>query len=115
GSRPCRMAESSSYRPLDRRPLAARNWRVSHLLTTALVRLGVSPNAISIAGMLCAVAAGGCLAATRFSPDWVRWWWLLGATLIVARSLANMLDGMVAVASGKASPVGELFNEVPDR
>jgi phosphatidylglycerophosphate synthase len=26
-----------------------------------------------------------------------------------------MLDGMVAVESGVASPVGELFNEVPDR
>ena len=26
-----------------------------------------------------------------------------------------MLDGMVAVESGAASPVGELFNEVPDR
>jgi phosphatidylglycerophosphate synthase len=26
-----------------------------------------------------------------------------------------MLDGMVAIASGRASAVGELFNEVPDR
>ena len=27
----------------------------------------------------------------------------------------NMLDGMVALASGRASKVGELYNEVPDR
>jgi len=29
--------------------------------------------------------------------------------------IANMLDGMVAIGSGKASAVGELFNEIPDR
>ena len=37
------------------------------------------------------------------------------AVLMQLRLLANMLDGMVAVESGVASPVGELFNEVPDR
>jgi phosphatidylglycerophosphate synthase len=31
------------------------------------------------------------------------------------RLLANMLDGMVALQTGQASPVGELFNEIPDR
>jgi phosphatidylglycerophosphate synthase len=31
------------------------------------------------------------------------------------RLLANLLDGMVAVGSGTASRVGELFNEIPDR
>ena len=29
--------------------------------------------------------------------------------------MANLLDGMVAIGRGVASPVGELFNEVPDR
>ena len=29
--------------------------------------------------------------------------------------LANLLDGMVAMGRGVASPVGELFNEVADR
>jgi phosphatidylglycerophosphate synthase len=40
---------------------------------------------------------------------------LAGALLIQLRLLANMLDGMVAIEGGKASPVGELYNEVPDR
>ena len=31
------------------------------------------------------------------------------------RLTANMLDGMVALASGRASKTGELYNEVPDR
>ncbi|HSG45393.1 MAG TPA: hypothetical protein VLA72_19785 [Anaerolineales bacterium] len=41
--------------------------------------------------------------------------WMLIAVFIPLRLLANMLDGMVAVDSGKLSSVGELFNEVPDR
>jgi phosphatidylglycerophosphate synthase len=31
------------------------------------------------------------------------------------RLTANMLDGMVALASGRTSKIGELYNEVPDR
>jgi len=34
---------------------------------------------------------------------------------VQCRLLANMFDGMVAIESGKVSPVGELYNEVPDR
>ena len=41
--------------------------------------------------------------------------WVAGAVLVQARLTANLLDGMVAIASGRASRVGELFNEVPDR
>ncbi len=35
--------------------------------------------------------------------------------LIQLRLLANMFDGMVAIETGKASPTGALYNEVPDR
>ncbi len=37
------------------------------------------------------------------------------AALILLRAAANILDGMVAVEFGRSSPVGELYNEVPDR
>ena len=40
---------------------------------------------------------------------------VLAALFIQGRLLANLFDGMVAVESGKASPEGEIFNEVPDR
>jgi phosphatidylglycerophosphate synthase len=100
----------------DRRPIAARQWALSHHLTSALVRAGVSPNAISVAGMACCLAAGAALAATPHLDGWVgRAAWLAAAVLIQLRLLANMLDGMVAVASGRASRVGELYNELPDR
>ena len=41
-------------------------------------------------------------------------WWI-GACGVQMRLLANLLDGMVAVHANKASPLGEVFNEVPDR
>lgn len=41
--------------------------------------------------------------------------WLGAAAGIQLRLLANMLDGMVAIASNRASRLGELYNEIPDR
>lgn len=35
--------------------------------------------------------------------------------MMQVRLLANLFDGMVAIEGGRASPVGELYNEVPDR
>lgn len=95
----------------DRRPIAARELKASRWAASWLVARGVSPNTISIAGMLCAVAAGEALLVTPSSP----WYWLAAAALIQLRLLANMLDGMVAIESNTASPVGELYNEIPDR
>jgi len=64
-----------------------------------------------IAGLI-----GGCtLAFTNKSPQSGFWPWLLAAICIQLRLQANLLDGMVAIQSGKTSRVGELFNEVPDR
>lgn len=49
---------------LDRRPSATRNLRVSQAAAMWLARQGVSANAISVAGMVCGMAAGVVLAAT---------------------------------------------------
>jgi phosphatidylglycerophosphate synthase len=77
----------------------------------------VSPNLISVVGMCAGVCAGALLAATAFAEnDWVqRAFWFGAAIGIQLRLLANMLDGMVAIASRRASPLGELYNELPDR
>jgi len=95
----------------DRRPIAARDLQPVIALANWLVRYRVSANAISLAGMICAVIAGFVLAA---APGYAALW-LLGAVLVQLRLLANMLDGMVAVGRGIASRLGEIFNEVPDR
>lgn len=103
------------YQPTERRPIASRNWRVFQRLASALVRMNASPNAISLAGMFCAILGGLVFAATSWLPEWDGLFWLAAAVLIQCRLMANLLDGMVAVESGKASPVGELYNDVPDR
>jgi len=104
---------SEQYTP-ERRPIASRERKVSKILAHALAVRGASPNMISTLGMISGVAAGPALAATTL-PGWQRPAFVAAAVLMQLRLLANMLDGMVAVECQKASPVGELYNEVPDR
>ena len=103
------------YEPTDRRPIAARNRAVFQRMAAALAARGCSANGISIWGMISALFAGAALFATAHWPDIGRVLLLIAALGIQLRLLANMLDGMVAIASGKASAVGELYNEAPDR
>jgi phosphatidylglycerophosphate synthase len=106
----------TTYQPSDRRPIASRERAWSRAVAGWLVKRGVSPNAISIAGMIACLFAGGFLAATSVTSGiGQRTLWLAAATLVQLRLAANMLDGMVAVQTGKASPIGELYNEIPDR
>src|ERR1043166_9337258 len=63
--------------------------------------------------MFACIGSGILLALT--SSAYCRLEWLAVAVLVQLRLTANMLDGMVALDSGRASRVGELYNEVPDR
>jgi len=103
------------YRVTDRRPIRSRDTAWARAMATRLASAGASPNTISIVGMVAAIAAGAALSLTALASDFARLGWLLAALLIQCRLLCNLLDGMVAVERGVASPVGELFNEVPDR
>jgi phosphatidylglycerophosphate synthase len=97
----------------DRRPIATRNRKWAQAATVWLASRNVSPNAISIAGMCACIVAGIALATTSIAHD--RILWIVAALGAQLRLTANMLDGMVALASGRASKTGELYNEVPDR
>jgi phosphatidylglycerophosphate synthase len=100
----------------DRRPIAARELPFFIGLASRLARAGITPNAISVAGMIAGILAGAAFAATPHTSHlFSRLCFLAGAACVQLRLLANMLDGMVAVNSGKTSPVGELYNDVPDR
>ncbi len=101
----------SDYRPASRRPIAGAFRRTADVAVRLCVRWGVHPDAVSYASV---VAAG--LAAVCFWNA-AKWPWLLLAAPLLAylRLWFNMLDGMVALASGKASPRGEIVNELPDR
>jgi phosphatidylglycerophosphate synthase len=95
----------------SRRPLKTRSAGWAQALARGLGGAGLSPNAISVIGVLCAAAG----AAAFLMADESRWFWLGGALGIQLRLMANMLDGLVAVEGGKASATGALFNELPDR
>jgi phosphatidylglycerophosphate synthase len=98
---------------IDRRPIATRNRKWAQAATAWLASRNVSPNAISIAGMFACIVAGIALAATSVAD--YRILWLIAALGAQLRLTANMLDGMVALTSGRTSKTGELYNEVPDR
>jgi phosphatidylglycerophosphate synthase len=106
---------AEQYQSGERRPIASRERKSSQAVAHWLSKKGVAPNSISVAGMICAVAGGAAFAATRFEPEWQRYFWLAGAACTQLRLLANMFDGMVAIETRRASAVGELYNEVPDR
>jgi phosphatidylglycerophosphate synthase len=75
------------------------------------VRLGIPPDAISYMSIVAALAAALC-----FWKSGRNLWLLVIAPLFCyLRLWFNMLDGMVAVAAGKASARGEIVNDLPDR
>src|SRR5256884_814358 len=97
----------------DRRPIATRKRKWAQTATAWLAARNVSPNAISIVGM-CACIVGGVALGLTSVCDY-RILWLVAAGCAPPGLTRNMLDGMVALASGRASKVGELYNEIPDR
>jgi phosphatidylglycerophosphate synthase len=99
------------YRPTSHRPIAQMFRRTGSEATNLCVRLGISPDAISYSSILAALGAGLC-----FWKSGRNTWLLLIAPLFCyLRLWFNMLDGMVAVATGKASARGEIVNDLPDR
>ena len=108
--------QDEPHRVTERRPLATRDRQLSKRVAQWLIARGVSPNAISILSIVCGAIAGLALACTERSDGAaLRILFLGGAAMIQLRLVANMLDGMVAIGSGKTSRLGELYNEVPDR
>jgi phosphatidylglycerophosphate synthase len=99
------------YQPAWRRPIARMFRQTAHAPVQWCVRLGIHPNLVSYASIGASAGAGLCFWQAGTLP----------ALLIVAvgfcylRLWLNMLDGMVALASGKASRSGEIANELPDR
>ena len=101
----------AQYEPTSRRPIG-EGFRATARFATALgVRLHIHPDTISYASLVAAAIAAIC-----FWQSGPRPWLLLVAPLFCyLRLWFNMLDGMVALASGKASWRGEILNDLPDR
>lgn len=105
----------SATDPSDRRPVPQRSFRWVQAMAARLAKAGISPNAISVFGLFAAIVAGLLWASTASYSHLARWLWLVGTMLVLVRILANTLDGMVAVEWGRASKVGLLYNDAPDR
>ncbi len=99
------------YQPTSRRPIAQMFRRTGEGTANLCVRLGISPDAISYLSIVAALSAALC-----FWKSGRNVWLLIIAPLFCfLRLWFNMLDGMVAVAAGKASARGEIVNDLPDR
>lgn len=105
------MSAEPAYQPSSRRPIADIFRLTAHAAVRFCVRAGISADAISYSSMIAAAGAGLCL---LFAAE-ARWLLLVAPLFLYLRLWLNMLDGMVALASGKASLRGEILNEVPDR
>jgi phosphatidylglycerophosphate synthase len=108
-SRP-RESGAVSHARADRRPIRSRNALWAQATASCLARLGVGPNQISLASIL--AAGAGAASLCLFPQPWNVIGCVCGVQL---RLLCNLLDGMVAVEHGKQSPLGILYNELPDR
>lgn len=109
------MAEEPEVR--SRRPLKTRQARWAGALSRLLLRAGVKPDAVSLASVGFAAVAGVCFVAVPRACCPLAWWllWAGAAAGIQLRLLCNLMDGMLAVEGRLKSPVGDLYNEVPDR
>jgi phosphatidylglycerophosphate synthase len=101
----------------NRRPLASRQTDWAAAATRRLAASGITPNQISILGMVFAAMAGLAffLGATADEAVARGVLFAVAAAGCQARLLCNLFDGMVAVEGGKASPDGGFWNEFPDR
>lgn len=100
----------------DRRAIPQRSASWAKRLATAMRRVGLTPNLISVGSVLVAAVGAAALVVGAVVPDGPRTALLiLAAVCMPLRLLLNMLDGMLAVEEGMHTATGDLFNEVPDR
>lgn len=81
--------------------------RLLNPLGARLVRLGVTPNAITVLGTVGVVAGS----VVFFS----RGWWLTGTLVIWAFVMLDALDGIVARTGGRSSKFGAVLDSSCDR
>ena len=81
-------------------------YRGSVLLGLALARTGVTPNALTYASLALATASGLAVALGHYQ---------MAALIIISSGVCDILDGVVARASGRISRYGALLDSTVDR
>jgi len=85
--------------------------RTGNWAANLCVSLRISPDAISYLSIIAALIAALCFWKSGRNS----WLLIIAPLFCYLRLWFNMLDGMVAVAAGKASARGEIVNDLPDR
>ncbi|HXG25890.1 MAG TPA: CDP-alcohol phosphatidyltransferase family protein [Candidatus Binatia bacterium] len=75
-------------------------------VATALGRLGLTPNALTLIGF-----AGTCVAALAAALQW----WLIAGILVLAFGIFDLFDGTLARATGRTSRLGAFLDSTFDR
>lgn len=99
------------YKPAWRRPIAEVFRRTAQFAVRLCVRWNIHPNYVSYSSLVAAAAVGICF----WQSSRVFVLLIPAVGFCSLRLWLNMLDGMVALASAKASRMGEIVNELPDR
>jgi len=95
--------------------------RARQYVAAAMIWLGVSPNVLTVLGMVTTFAAGGFLAmgagdkVGSSSVAGYSWWGFWGAMLIILASAFDILDGAVARTSGRITKQGGFLDSCLDR
>jgi phosphatidylglycerophosphate synthase len=101
----------ADYAPTSRRPIASIFRRTADGATHWCIRRGIHPDTISYFSMVAAALAALCF----WRAGEHSWLLFIAPAFCYLRLWCNMLDGMVALASGQASWRGEILNDLPDR
>ena len=94
---------------MNKTRLAARRLLSEYIevpVAAGLARLGISPNAVTIAGLLGSGISGYIIATGNL--------WL-GGIVMLAAGILDLFDGALARATGRASRFGALLDSVVDR
>jgi phosphatidylglycerophosphate synthase len=94
----------------NRRPIKSRSAKWAQMSASKLAKMGVTPNTVSVVSIFFAALGGLILLNDQSAISLV-----LVVVMIQARLICNLLDGMVAIEGGKKTPVGAMYNEIPDR
>ena len=82
--------------------------RLSRRVSAAAVRIGASPNVITLGSLAAGLAAAVCLAADGLAV------WSLAVPLYLVAVVLDHADGEVARATGRTSPFGHWFDLAVD-
>ena len=114
----------SKPKPAAGTPIIAVLIRSRDAVARGLLRLGATPNALTVAGCALTCAASACLIfGAGHVPPWEpatghatqSWYPLAGALILILAFALDILDGAVARVGGMTTPFGAVLDSTLDR